>query len=412
MYRYLFSCILLVSEIVALVSINNRNFTIVSFFPPGRDNGRLPDGVFVIANNYASINVTNRLVYLPMATHNSIGYMGPFSNSINSMDARHAIGIISSLKTDRIPGSNSYGPVGANFKLPVGVVPKAAIDFARTQKNITIIFYDYDPNPWGELEDGIGYVMYCLCIALLYLFNTIFAGNRLVRWIIVKRGIDDTIGFGCLTLEFICNLMRVIQFFFWGLHNNFGVHHIEMLYTIPFCLTSITSIVIVFFWLDLTSDPLYHGKFMGIMKIPAFLFILSLIVAEIVVDVIRVIGTTDYASITILFYGSSLLLVVLINYIAAYRILKPFSKTVETKKKVKKIIYRIIASGAATIFGVIVWFIFIDPRVQFTPAGKGTMWFLLYFFFFVQSLLLIMIFKVPKPSSSTKDTKETTKDTE
>jgi hypothetical protein len=395
---------------MALVSINNRNFTIVSFFPPGRNNGRIPDGVLVIASNYASINVTNRLVYLPMSTHNSIGYMGPFSNLINSMDARHAIGIISSPRSDKTPGSNSYGPVGADFNLPVGVVPKAAIDFARTQKNITIIFYDYDPNPWEHLEDGVGYILYSLSIGLLFLFNSVFSGNRLVRWIIVKRGIEYSLGFGCLSLEFLCNFMRVIQIFFWSLHNNYGIHHIEMIYTLPFCLTTITSIIIVFFWLDLTSDPLYHGKFMGIMKIPAFILILSLIAAEITIDVIRVYGTTDYAMITVIFYGTCLLVVVIVNYIAAYRILKPFSKTEETKKKVRKVIYRILGSGVATIFGVLVFYIFLDARVQFTPAAKGTMWFLQYFFFFLQSLVLITIFKVPKPTSTKDTTKETTKE--
>jgi hypothetical protein len=376
----------------------------VSFFPRDRDNGPIPDGVLIINPSVPGGTINNSLVYVTMASHNSIAYMGPMSNTINSLHLKGAKGIISSLKTDRIPGSNSFGAVGANFKLPVGVVPKAAIDFARTQgPNVTVIFYGYDPNPWAPLEDGVGYIMYSFWIAVLYFINTIFSGYRLVRWIIVKRGIDYSIGFGCLALELLCNSLRVIQFIFWGLHNNLLIPHIDMLYTIPFCITTVTSIIIVFFWLDLTTDPLYHGRLMGIMKIPAIIFIIVCIGLEIGCDVIRATGSTDYASIVILFYGTSLLLIVVINYIAAFRILFPCGKAEETKKRLRKVIYRIIGSGVATIFGVIVWYIFLDPRVQFTPAGKGTMWFLLYFFFFVQSFLLIMIFKVPKESDTDSD---------
>jgi len=182
-----------------------------------------------------------------------------------------------------------------------------------------------------------------------------------------------------------------------------------MLYTIPWCITSVTAVIIVFFWLDLTSDPLYHGKFMGIMKIPAGVLIFGIIFIEVFFDVWRVLGG-EYMGILSAAYASFLLLIVLINFIAAYKILKPFDKTVETKKKIRKVIYRIVGSGIATIFGCTVLLCFQIPGSQDSPVAKGIMWFLLYFFFFIQSLLLIMIFKVPKEkkkgasSSSAKDT--------
>jgi len=184
-----------------------------------------------------------------------------------------------------------------------------------------------------------------------------------------------------------------------------------MLYTIPWCITSVTNMIIVFFWLDLTSYPLYHGKFMGIMKIPACLYGLGLIVMEIYFDVSRTLGI-EFSGIITPVYATAFLLVVIINFIAAYRILRPFDKTVETKKKIRKLVYRIVGSGISTLFGCIVLYSFAIPGVQDTPIRKGFMWFLLYFFFFIQSLLLIMIFKVPKLKKTTGSTKESlSKDT-
>jgi len=194
-------------------------------------------------------------------------------------------------------------------------------------------------------------------------------------------------------------------------HNNFRIPYIDILYTVPWCITSVTAVIIVFFWLDLTSDPLYHGKFMGIMKIPAGIFIFGLIVIEVFFDVWRTFGR-EFTGIISAVYGSALMFIVIVNFIAAYRILRPFDKTVETKKKIRKVVYRIVGSGLATIFGCTVLYCFQIPNSQDTPVTKGVMWFLLYFFFFLQSLLLIMIFKVPKDkkgasSNSGKDTKDT-----
>jgi len=385
----------------------------VSFAPPPRkDNGPLPQSGILILNPTNDVNITGHLVYLQMAAYNSIAYMSVFSDKCNSLQARGAIGIISAPRTDRLPGYNSYGPIGAAFSIPCGVVPQPAIVFARTQgKNVTFNFYGYDPNPWAELQEGVWYIIFCIVCAGGYFFNVCLAGYRLVKWMIVKKGIDYNIGFGCLALEWLCNLLRVIQFPFWGLYNNFLIPGIDVLYTIPWCLTGVTSIIIVFFWLDLTSDPLYHGKFMGIMKIPAGIFIVGLITTEITFDVLRQVGT-DYQKDLLIIYAFTHLLVVTVNFIAAYRILMPFNKNVETKKKIRKIVYRIIGSGIATIPGVILFLFFaLDPQIQATPIKRGFTWFFLYFLFFLQSLLLILIFKVPKKptfgSSSGKDTKET-----
>jgi len=339
------------------------------------------------------------------------------SDKINEYHTRGAIGIISARRKDyRRPGDKIWGTVGLNFKLPVGNVNKEAIDHAKSlgNKTVTIIFYGYDHNEWEATEDGDGYILFSFFTAGMFFFNVCLAGYRLVQWMYRKGGIDKNIGFLCLFLEFINNLLRVIQICFWGLHNNFNIIHMDILYTIPWCITDLTTIIIVFFWLDLAVDPLYHGKFMGMMRVPAGILFLMIVIAEIALDVVRVYGTTDYTEYVVICYGTCLLVVVLANFGAIFMILKPFDKSHETKKKVRRIIYRILGSGLASIFGVGIFFGFINVENQYTPAGKTSMWFFLYFFFFLQSLLLIMIFKVPKKSAisssnkNTKDTKENT----
>jgi len=179
------------------------------------------------------------------------------------------------------------------------------------------------------------------------------------------------------------------------------------LVTLPWCITLVTSILIVFFWLDLTSDPFYHGKFLGIMKIPAFIFIVICLVLEFTCFILRMLTPIDFFSYVICFYGVSLSLIVIFNFTAAYRVLQPLKKAPETKKKLRRIVYRIIASGIAIAFGVLAFFLFFTP-LFYTPAGWLCIYWGVYFNMWLQSALLILIFQVPKKviSSSAKETKD------
>jgi len=367
-------------------------------------------------------NVSGRIAYVTLASQSSYAWMSSMNKAINALDQRGAIGIISArTKDERLPGWASYGSVALDFKLPHGSIIKSAFEYSKAyaktlppNQTIPIIFYGYDPNPWGHLEDGVGFILWMISLEMLFMFNIVFSGSLLIRWIIAMRGIDLTIGFFCLSLEFLTNTMRFVQIFLWGIHNNFNIPLIDILVTIPFCLTDITTIIITFFWLDLTTDPMYHGKFMGIMKIPATIIILALIGVEISGIIIKINGT-DFQAYIMYFYGSILLLVALLNGIAAYLILQPFNKTNETKKKIRRISQRIIGSSVASIGGVVIFFMFSQPENLLRPDQKGSLWWFLYFFFFLQSLLLILIFKVPKTkpvstSSSNKDATKATKE--
>jgi len=352
--------------------------------------------------------------------------MNILSGQINGAQARGAIGALTADRSPRLPGFCNWGNVGANFKLPTANMHISAYNYAYAlfKQNasipIQVTFFGYDNDPWATIGTGAGFWIFEVLVVAMYLVNACLAFYRISGWIWEKKGIDLTVGFGCLALECIVNTIKVIQSIFWGTFNNFSIPNIDLLLTWTWTLTIIIAIWVTFFWLDLTSDPFYHGKFMGIMKYPAIVLCLGVIAAEIAFDSLRTSGK-DYLSYLNIFYASILMSIAIINLIAAYRILGPFSKTPETKKKVRKIIYKIVGSATASVLGCIVYFCFLYPPVQWNPANRGSTWFFLYFCFWIQSLLLILIFKVPKSSVSstgskvkgTKETKETkdTKDT-
>jgi len=420
MDKYLFFGCLLLFEITAIITIGNRNFTIVQLNPTEKiDNGPLPTtGEFVVSPGIpgtpTEVNVSGRVAYVTQSRLNSIAFMSLMNKVIWGLNGRGAIGIIAALGIlERVPGLASYGSLGLDFKIPCGVVYKSTIDYARTvakNKTIPFIFYGYDHNEWGDIESGYGYVLFTLFLALCYLFNTCLAGYRFFCWI--REKFEFSIGLLCIFLEFICNLLRVIAICLYGMHNNFLIPHVEILFTFPWSIADITTILITFFWLDLTADPLYHGRFMGIMKIPAAILIVALVAFEVAVDVLRTRGNDMIHIIATYFYASILAFVALVNLLAAYKIIKPFSKGRETQKKIKKIVLRIVGSCLASIMGLVVYASFSAPEATLYPRNKISLWFFLYFFHFLQSLLLILIFKVPKekhtiPTKDTKDSKGT-----
>jgi len=227
-----------------------------------------------------------------------------------------------------------------------------------------------------------------------------------VKWIYTLRDkFEINIGFSCLVLEWICNLLRVIQSILTPLHNNFRLPFVDILYTLPICLTLITSILIVFFWLDLTSDPFYQGKFLGVMKIPAIIFVSFLLTIEIVFDCVRAFTTYDFMHLIVGCYIILHLIVVIFNIVAGYRILQSLKRQSDGKMKLRIIIRRIILSGIVTILGIVIFGLILSPLVNY-PIPAMILFFLLFGSFFLQSILLITILKIPKhrESMSSSDT--------
>jgi len=298
----------------------------------------------------------------------------------------------------------------------VGVVSYEVYTYVHSVGDIAnFTFIDWDPNPWDTIHTGPGYILICTFMVLMFFINTVYAGFRIVKWIYTLRDkFEINIGFSCLVLEWICNLLRVIQSILTPLHNNFRLPFVDILYTLPICLTLITSILIVFFWLDLTSDPFYQGKFLGVMKIPAIIFVSLLLTIEIVFDYIRAFTNYDFMHLIVSCYIILHLIVVIFNIVAGYRILKSLSKQSDGKKKLRIIIRRIILSGIVTILGIVVFGLVVSPLVNY-PIPATILFFLLFGSFFLQSILLITILKIPKhreTMSSSETNNSSLKDTQ
>jgi hypothetical protein len=244
----------------------------------------------------------------------------------------------------------------------------------------------------------------CGIPGLLFLFNSILSGYYIGKWIYTIKRVDWNIGFVCLSLEWIGNVIRVLEMILYPTHNNFKLIGADVLITLPMCITLISGILIVFFWLDLTTDPFYHGKFLGVMKIPAFIFMFICMVIEISLDIAR--NSTDqidFIMAIIGFYTLIHLFVVLFNFIAGYRILRTLKKQIKIRKSLIMIIHRIIYSGMATMLGILVLVLCTFP-LFLVPLGSSILWLCLQISFFFQSIFLITIFQKPKNKKKSRDT--------
>jgi hypothetical protein len=269
-------------------------------------------------------------------------------------------------------------------------------------------FLNWDPNPWDPINSGPLYLAFCIFLPLMFISNLLFASYRIAIWIYTEGKFSFTVGFICLCLEWICNALRFIQTILNPNRNKFGLASAFIINTIPICFSLISLVIIVFFWLDLTADPFYHGKFLGVMKIPAIIFIVIIILFEISTTVVR----SEFpiysfgADVQVLTYFICHSLLVLFCFIASYRILQNAKRSKLQKKKLIRVTYFIIGSGVLNICSAIIFAFLMSPYFLSSIYFNISIWFLLYLFFFGQSLLLIFIFKAPKHIHTSTNTSE------
>jgi len=212
------------------------------------------------------------------------------------------------------------------------------------------------------------------------------------------------VGFICLCLEWICSALRFIQTIINPNRNKFGLPGAHIINTFPMCLSLISLVIIIFFWLDLTADPFYHGKLLGVMKIPAIIFIVMIILFEISTSIVRLVYPihsfgADVQMVTYLIFHS---LLVIFCFIASYRILQNAKRSKLQKKKLIRVTYFIIGSGVLSIcFLIIFSFMTFSDYFFYSVYGNLSIWFMFYLFCFGQSLFLIFIFKAPKHMQTT-----------
>jgi len=311
--------------------------------------------------------------------------------------------VISSPIDYRIPGILVYG-APKNFPLPLGYMHREVHDYILSSGGVAnFTFLNWDPNPWEPINSGPFYTAFCVFLPLLFSINLIFASYRIGIWIYTEEKFPLTVGFICLCLEWICNALRFIQTILNPNRNKFGLPGANVINSIPICFSLICLVIIVFFWLDLTADPFYHGKLLGVMKIPAIIFIVIIILFEISTDVVRAVFPiysfgADVQILTYLIFHS---LLVIFCFCASYRILQNAKRSKLQKKKLFRVTYFIIGSGVLNICSTIVFCFVLSDYFLYNIYGNISIWFFLYLFFFGQSLLLIFIFKAPKHITST-----------
>jgi len=274
----------------------------------------------------------------------------------------------------------------------VGMVHKSAMDYSRELHpaiTMNFSFSEWDPNPWKITQSGASYIAFSVITGIMFFYNSIYCGYYLVKSY-QKFGV--VLAFICLSLEWLCNVLRVIQIILFGMHNNFLIPGVDILVTLTMCMTLITSIIISFFWLDIIVDPNYRGKFFGRLKFPILIFILFCLGVEISLDIRRHVSTQEFWYFLVLFYAGVFTVVSGVNFVSAWYIQKKFNGETTIRRR---IVPYIIASGITALFGVVILLLFLSPLVWY-PVGLSVLWFLLYFYFFVQSRLNIYLFKCRK----------------
>jgi len=304
------------------------------------------------------------------------------------------------------PGFIKRGAFDDDFPIPVGLCAFSVLSHFESMggvANFTFTNWDYDE--WEPYNSGTFYYIICGVPFTLYFICVIYSGYLLDKWIKGQKKIEMNIGILCLSLEFICAIIRVISMILSPFHQNFDLPSSDVLISLPMCISAITSIMIVFFWLDLTSDPFYRGKFMGMMKIPASILIIVCLLYEISLDIFRSISDQiEFYDPVYAFYSAIQIIVVIFNFVAGFKMLQNLKNLSENRKRLIMIIRRIIYSG----FFYIGSFIILVLGFEFQSAmGHTIIWSSNSILSFIQSFLLITIFQIPKMNNETIDTSST-----
>jgi len=99
------------------------------------------------------------------------------------------------------------------------------------------------------------------------------ASYKLYVWILTVGWdkLDISIGLVCLSIEWIVNFLRMVNSILLpAFFNLYKLRGVDVLSSIPLCLSMISAILLIFFWFEITTDPFAHGKksFLGNLKIP------------------------------------------------------------------------------------------------------------------------------------------------
>jgi len=356
-----------------------------------------------------SPNITGNLVYMDYPLYGNSFFLVPFFRKQEQAIQKGAIGIVCYQKSDRRQFGIHASTYGDQLQITAGLISKESYTFfMKNGGKVNVTFLSWDPNPWDVHLNGAGFIIYRAIIFLMFFSATALAIYKLILWKL-KRGGYLNIGFICLIMEVLVNSSRSIQGIMAPIYNIYSLRNYDISYTVSFCLTLITGILVIFFWFDVTIDPFEHRrkKCLGIMKIPAIGVISFLIILEISVDISRDFLRFDVVGPLLLGYITLYFLIGVFYFIAGWRILSVKSEGLE--EKLDSITKRVVLSGLMNIIAGVTMLLSGNP-LSYNPVPYLLVTAFGFISNFFQSLLLISIFnpQSKKERSSKKGQTKTT----
>ena len=165
---------------------------------------------------------------------------------------------------ETLPGFNSYwwhDPSSDNLPVYCYGVPSHQIQpldsLMRRWNASETVQIDLSPslNPWQEIVEGGGWILFQLVMSLASIANLAIAGERF--WVIGNvRGFKLSIPLFCLSMEILCNVLRLVVVAVDPVASRllFPRAANYILFTITQPLNMITTIILVFFFHELTSS--------------------------------------------------------------------------------------------------------------------------------------------------------------
>jgi len=301
------------------------------------------------------------------------------------------------------------------FAITVGNVGKDFENYLKTQNFIAnATFVSWDANAWDILYPGPLNVVYAVILVPLFSLNVVLASYKVYNWIksVGWEKLKISIGLSCLILEWLASFMRILNAIFMpAFLNLYKIHGIDLLITVPLCLSMISAILLIFFWFEITTNPFARGKksgFLGKLKIPCIILSVLFILVEIFLDIFRtILFFFDMQSVLIICYFVIHALVAILYFVAAYRILAITNKSAD-KQRLRSITYKIVASGIATVFVTFFMILFLADAVS-APLGQYFNMQLSGIALFFQGFFVILIFEPIKRNSDSSALKKSSK---
>lgn len=275
--------------------------------------------------------------------------------------------------------------------------------------------YDEEYNIWYEQFNTGVMIFFSVFLGLMTLSNVVIAIWRLANFI-STYGLTFSLAQTIMAMVLVSNFFKLIYISIDPIfsRNIFGYMASQVLSTITFPISAITTLLITFYWhevLEKTSARVYFNLHNKKFIIPAIIFSVGILTLELTTSILR---GLQYNTQNLIYVNSGVFIAVLaiVNTYCIYiglKVTSQVSKNPSTKKshrtkKLKQTTHYIIASAVST--SLTIPFLVLTLTSAFrTPAVFIASYFFLYFFLTLGDLFKLFAFGIPAsriktPSSS------------